>query len=549
MGERREHEREESFLKLLKSLEMLTSLEVAGERSSPPLGVVGRIAAWIDSPRVLQAICNNFDWFGNWQIKEALLRNPFTPAGPRADLERQIAVFDLLRELDSSHLSAEDRQEIREDVRGLLATLNPSARDAVKARALELSSSRNLARKPPLVEAPAPEAPAPEAPASEVPAQEPSAQESSEEEQSLPQAPEEVPSDPALPGQVSTETPVETVAEEIPLEELAFSFPEPVYEELGTGEFVLQDLWASVAEHIPGDLNQPLKVDPKSPEAVAARRQPLVPPVLEIEDIDVPEVEEPASTVADSVSARHRADLETARFSSDAKVLSALAQRSVEDLQLALLENFALPELAAASLARRASATVADRIYRSRRWFSRPRIREALLECPAAPAAAQLEALGSLRDFGKILRVLSSPRIRHLEVKAKARSRLRGLFQTLSQGEKLAAVRSGGRRMLQQLWTDFFRDEPLVLRCLREKRLDEGTVLEIARSKIAPRRALEQIGSTAAWVASYPIRLALVKNPKTPRPVAARLLQKLKPADRKMIRKNMAISAALRNQA
>ena len=508
MDERRVGEREESFLKLL------SSLAAAGQHGAQAPGVVGRIAAWIDSPRVLEVICRHPPWFGNWQVKEALLRNAATPAGPRQVLERQIAVFDLLRELDSPGLGAGERQEIREDVRGLLSTLSAEDRIPIKQRALELSSSR---RRPP----------------------------------------ESAAGPPGREGAEAAEEPSDeaggTALEEAAPAALEFAFPEPEYEELGTGEFVLDDLLteAESASSEPLEAPPPMAAEPSSA---------ALGPILEIVEIEAAtlEAEEPkreqpraegASQLAPGRPAQLGEELEAARTSTDSQVLSALAQRPVETLQLALLENSALPELAAVSLARRGTATVASRIYHSQRWFSRPRIREALLACPAAPAAAQLEALGSLRSFAKLLEVLSSPRIRHLEVKAKARSRLRGLFQTLSQGEKLAAVRTGGRSLLRQLWTDFFRDEPLVLRCLREKRLDEGTVLEIARSKIAPRRALEEIGNNAAWAASYPIRLALVMNPKTPRPIAARLLQRLKPADRKMLRKNMAISAALRNKA
>lgn len=103
--------------------------------------------------------------------------------------------------------------------------------------------------------------------------------------------------------------------------------------------------------------------------------------------------------------------------------------------------------------------------------------------------------------------------------------------------------------MLRHLWTDFFRDEGLVLRCLKEKQLDDGTVLEIARSKIAPRRALEVIGSTPAWTSRYQVVLALVVNPKTPRQIAQRLLPRLKPADRKMVQRNPAIPESVRRMA
>ena len=97
-----------------------------------------------------------------------------------------------------------------------------------------------------------------------------------------------------------------------------------------------------------------------------------------------------------------------------------------------------------------------------------------------------------------------------------------------------------------ELWTEFFRDEALVLRCLQEKQVDTGIVLEIARSKIAPRRALELIGKSAAWTANYQVCLELVLNPKTPRQIVTRLINKLNPADRKMVKNNPSLPDSIR---
>jgi len=242
-------------------------------------------------------------------------------------------------------------------------------------------------------------------------------------------------------------------------------------------------------------------------------------------------------------------DAARAAVSEDPAELSHLAHSANEDVQLALVANPHLPETAAVLLTRKATYRVAEAVFRNRALFQRPRVRSAILECPNAPAAAQIQAVNHLGDFPALVRLLGSPRIRHLEVKSKARARLRSRFKSLSQGEKLAAIRQSGRSVLRHLWTDFFRDEALVLRCLQEKQLDGGMVLEIARSRIAPRRALEVIGSTPAWTGQYPVLQALVANPKTPRQVAVRLLPKLKPADRKALQKNPAVPAAVRRMA
>ena len=65
----------------------------------------------------------------------------------------------------------------------------------------------------------------------------------------------------------------------------------------------------------------------------------------------------------------------------------------------------------------------------------------------------------------------------------------------------------------------------------------------------APRRALELIAASPTWLANYQVMLELVMNPKTPRQVVAKLIPKLKPADRKMIKSNPALPEAIRKFA
>jgi hypothetical protein len=138
-------------------------------------------------------------------------------------------------------------------------------------------------------------------------------------------------------------------------------------------------------------------------------------------------------------------------------------------------------------------------------------------------------------DLRGLLGLTQNPKIRSLEVKSRARARLSALFRGLGSAEKIATIRSSGSSLLNALWDDFFRDEELVLRCLRECHLDKGLVVEIARSSIAPRRALKLIGETPSLSGPYEVRMALAKNPKTPRPVVRRMLAGLRPEDRREI--------------
>lgn len=406
--------REEVHLKLLAGLKASAA---GGE-----LGVVRRIATWIDSPRVLEEIASHPPWFDDWGIKEAFIRNVHTPESIRSRCAQAVGVLDLLRELDGPGLSGEERDEIREQTRTLIRAMPAEDRDRVRDRALTLSASRDEA---PEVED-LPELPAPAPEAAEVPP-------------------------PAISGPVAA----------------------------------------------------PMPIRPEEGRSAALSGLPL----------------------------QRKAAL--ARTSRDLAVLQVLSVEVADEVRLALLANPALGDRLVADVARTSSPAVAREIYRSRRLFQRPMVRRALLESPNVPSAALVEVVSSMGDLRGLLGLTQNPKIKSLEVKSRARARLSALFRGLGSAEKIATIRSSGSSLLNALWDDFFRDEELVLRCLRECHLDKGLVVEIARSSIAPRRALKLIGETPSLSGPYEVRIALAKNPKTPRDVVRRMLAGLRPEDRR----------------
>lgn len=419
-------------------LKLLASLRAAGDGGE--LGVVRRIATWIDSPRVLAEIAAHPPWFGDFGVKEALVRNEHSPEELRSRCAQAVGVLDLLRELDGPGLSEREREEVRDQTRVLIRALPEEDRDQVRRRARELSASRG----------------APDGEARS-PAEEPAAR-------------------------------VEDA---------------PAAEEPGPGAQA-----ARGTEARPPAPFTPLASDEIRPEegrSVALSGLPLDRKVL------------------------------LARTSRDLAVLQVLSLETADGVRLALLANPALGDRLAANLARSASARVAREIYRTRRLFQRPMVRRALLESPNVPSAALVEVVSSMGDLRGLLGLTQNPKIRSIEVKARARARLTALFRGLGSAEKIATIRSSGRTLLKALWTDFFRDEELVLRCLRECHLDKGLVVEISRSSIAPRRALKLIGDTPSLASPYEVRLALVKNPKTPRSVVEKILPGLTAEDRKAV--------------
>lgn len=449
------NQREEGYLKLLASL--------ATSGTGAELGVVRRIAVWIDSPRVIEQIAGHESWFDDWAVKEAFVRNEATPESIRSRSAMAVGVLDLLRELDTAEHSDEEREEILEHTRQLIRGLPPRDREAVKARAYALSSSR----------------------------QEP-------EEEAAPAA---IPATPPE-RQRELDAAFETASLDVPV--------------------------------TPGD--EPEAADPASDDEIGLE-DPAVPQLVEAPPLTASTAagaSDDDAGAADTAAASNERLLR-AQESRDRQELRRLATDSSDRVRLAVIANPAVDNETLASIARTASPQVAREIYRNRNLFIRPTVRRALLECPNVPSAALVEVVSSMGDLRGLLGLTQSPKVKSLEVKSRARARLTSLFRGLGPAEKISTVRRSGRPLLKALWTDFFRDEELVLRCLKERHVDPGLVLEIARSSVAPRRALAHIGETPSLSANYQVRVALVRNPKTPRPIAHRLAKTLKSEDREAL--------------
>jgi len=68
---------------------------------------------------------------------------------------------------------------------------------------------------------------------------------------------------------------------------------------------------------------------------------------------------------------------------------------------------------------------------------------------------------------------------------------------------------------------------PVLLNLLSNPQLDSENVLAIAKSPYASPDILQRIASDRRWLANADIRIALVRHPKTPTPIAQRLLETL----------------------
>ena len=119
--------------------------------------------------------------------------------------------------------------------------------------------------------------------------------------------------------------------------------------------------------------------------------------------------------------------------------------------------------------------------------------------------------------------------------------------RALSRNEKLLLAPKADRSERAVLAQD--NDAQVLHALLRNPRITLEEVVRVARSTLLSAISAELIVKTAQWAASAEIRSALVSNPRTPTPLALRLLPTLPEPEIRQIAKATAVSQALRQAA
>jgi len=121
--------------------------------------------------------------------------------------------------------------------------------------------------------------------------------------------------------------------------------------------------------------------------------------------------------------------------------------------------------------------------------------------------------------------------------------RLRHLNRT----EKLLLAPKADRREIQSLLQD--QDAQVIFSLLKNPRITAEDVLRIARSSRLSAITADTIANTKIWAANSSIRAALVNNPRTPTPLALKILPTLPEPEIRQIAKATAVSQSLRQAA
>ncbi len=122
-----------------------------------------------------------------------------------------------------------------------------------------------------------------------------------------------------------------------------------------------------------------------------------------------------------------------------------------------------------------------------------------------------------------------------------------GQIRTLPVPVRLQLARGAGRSLRDILIRD--SNAQVATAVLAHNAFSDGDIERIAKMRNVAEDVLEAIGRDRRWVRRYPIALALVKNPRTPIPVAVGIVPRLAVRDLQLIRRDRNVSEAVRSRA
>lgn len=122
-----------------------------------------------------------------------------------------------------------------------------------------------------------------------------------------------------------------------------------------------------------------------------------------------------------------------------------------------------------------------------------------------------------------------------------------GQVRLLSPSVKLRLCKGAGVRLRNFLVRD---PSPYIAKAaLTMSTFTASEIERIARSRMVKEEVLELIASDRRWARKYPVRRALVSNPKTPVAIAMKMLPGIAPRDLKNLRMDRNIADAVRSRA
>ncbi len=181
----------------------------------------------------------------------------------------------------------------------------------------------------------------------------------------------------------------------------------------------------------------------------------------------------------------------------------------------------------------------------------RPEVLRLLYECRRTPEPVMKEVASILSLPVKVSRELATEEAAEAEVEAETESqeeRTKGLLQRIQRlrvGEKIQLALKGGKEIRSILIRD--PNKEVVLKVLENPKLTESEVEMVARNPSVPEEALRYISKKRDWIRRYPVKVALVGNPKTPPGISTTFISHLRMTDLVILEKNKNIPEVVRS--
>jgi hypothetical protein len=222
--------------------------------------------------------------------------------------------------------------------------------------------------------------------------------------------------------------------------------------------------------------------------------------------------------------------LEEAVHSSDAEALTSAAADPTltEDLALSLLKHADLPAEALEALSKNSNI------------IQRRKVRSALVGHPRTPRHISLPMLRHLYTFD-LMQLALTPVV-PADVKRAADEVLVTRLETISSGEKLSLARRASGRIAAELLAD--KEARVMQTALENSRLTESAIVRAVLRHDASAALVQAVCQHAKWSLRREVRIALLRNEKTPLARALEFARNLPPALLREVLQNSRLPAS-----
>jgi len=228
------------------------------------------------------------------------------------------------------------------------------------------------------------------------------------------------------------------------------------------------------------------------------------------------------------------------------QLYTILSSSNLKNLRLSL-SNPAMTEDHVIALLRNAMVTqdLIQEILERLDWASSHKVQFAVVNCPKTQHATAMRLL-HLLFWNDLVKTVANPRL-NPRLRRVAERQLTDKIRELTAGEKTTIARTGPRTVIHLLLHE--DDVRLFQALLQNPNMMEVDILIRINDELTPSEILRAIGSDYKWSMRYAIRLALVRNNKTPLPLALSFLSKLRKSDLRALNKTSATRELIKRTA